>query len=130
MMSQRKKVSNPANNYSLKDQFLQQTGRPVHAPQASDKREQPAEEPVPQKNMSSNRAKPEKVESENYDWDRWTIICRKEFKQKITAISEKEGFTIREVVEKFFTDGIAAYEAKHGAIDITPKRKKNIDSLT
>ena len=124
MMSQRKKVSNPANNYSLKDQFLQQTGRPVHAPQASDKREQPAEEPVP------HRAQSEKVESENYDWDRWTIICRKEFKQKITAISEKEGFTIREIVEKFFTDGIAAYEAKHGVIDTTPKKKKNIDSLT
>jgi hypothetical protein len=125
MMSQRKKVSNPANNYSLKDQFLQQTGRPVHAPQASDKREQPAEGPVPQ-----NRAQPEKEEPENYDWDRWTIICRKEFKQKITAISEKEGFTIREIVEKFFTDGIAAYEAKHGVIDTTPKKKKNIDSLT
>ena len=125
-MSQRKKVNNPANNFSLKDQFLRQTGRLVPAPQASEKCEVPVEEPVPQK----NRAQPEKEEPENYDWDRWTIICRKEFKQKITAISEKEGFTIREVVEKFFTDGIAAYEAKHGAIDITPKRKKNIDSLT
>ena len=125
MMSQRKKVSNPANNYSLKDQFLQQTGRPVHAPKVSEKCEIPVEEPVPQ-----NRAQPEKEEPENYDWDRWTIICRKEFKQKITAISEKEGFTIREIVEKFFIDGIVAYEAKHGVIDTTPKKKKNIDSLT
>ena len=124
-MSQRKKVNNPANNFSLKDQFLQQTGRPVPAPQASENREPPVEELV-----SQNRAQPEKEEPENYDWDRWTIICRKEFKQKITAISEKEGFTIREVVEKFFTDGIAAYEAKHGVIDTTPKKKKNIDSLT
>ncbi len=124
MMSQRKKVSNPANNYSLKDQFLQQTGRPVPAPQASENREPPVEKSAP------HRAQPEKVESENYDWDRWTIICRKDFKQGITAIAEKEGFTIREVVEKFFTDGIAAYEAKHGVIDTTPKKKKNIDSLT
>ena len=124
-MSQRKKVNNPANNFSLKDQFLQQTGRPVPAPQASENREPPVEELV-----SQNRTQPEKEEPENYDWDRWTIICRKEFEQKITAISEKEGFTIREIVEKFFTDGIAAYEAKHGVIDTTPKKKKNIDSLT
>lgn len=124
-MSQRKKVNNPANNFSLKDQFLQQTGRPVPAPQASENREPPVEELV-----SQNRAQPEKEEPENYDWDRWTIICRKEFKQKITAISEKEGFTIREIVEKFFTDGIAAYEAKHGMIDTTLKKKKNIDNLT
>ena len=124
-MSQRKKVNNPANNFSLKDQFLQQTGRPVPAPQASENREPPVEELV-----SQNRTQPEKEEPENYDWDRWTIICRKEFKQKITAISEKEGFTIREVVEKFFTDGIAAYEAKHGMIDTTLKKKKNIDNLT
>lgn len=124
-MSQRKKVNNPANNFSLKDQFLQQTGRPVPAPQASENREPPVEE-----SASQNRAQPEKEEPENYDWDRWTIICRKEFKQKITAISEKEGFTIREIVEKFFTDGIAAYEAKHGMIDTTLKKKKNIDNLT
>ncbi len=124
-MSQRKKVNNPANNFSLKDQFLQQTGRPVPAPQASENREPPVEELV-----SQNRTQPEKEEPENYDWDRWTIICRKEFKQKITAISEKEGFTIREIVEKFFTDGIAAYEAKHGMIDTTLKKKKNIDNLT
>ena len=129
-MSQRKKVNNPANNFSLKDQFLQQTGRLVPAPQASENRELPVEESASQKNVSSNRALPEKEDPKCYEWERWTIICRKEFKQKITAISEKEGFTIREVVEKFFTDGIAAYEAKHGAIDITPKRKKNIDSLT
>ena len=124
-MSQRKKVNNPANNFSLKDQFLQQTGRPVPAPQASENREPPVEELV-----SQNRTQPENEEPENYDWDRWTIICRKEFKQKITAISEKEGFTIREIVEKFFTDGIAAYEAKHGMIDTTLKKKKNIDNLT
>lgn len=129
-MSQRKKLNNPANNYSLKDQFLHQTGRPVPAPQASEKHEPPVEESAPLNNLSSNRAQSEKEESKFYDWDRWTIICRKDFKQEITAIAEKEGFTIREIVEKFFTDGIAAYEAKHGAIDRTPKRKKDIDSLT
>ena len=72
----------------------------------------------------------EKAGSKVSAWDRWTIICGKDFKQKITAIAEKEGFSIREVVEKFFADGIAAYEAKHGTIDTTPKRKKDIDSLT
>ena len=72
----------------------------------------------------------EKAGSKVSAWDRWTIICGKDFKQKITAIAEKEGFSIREVVEKFFTDGIAAYEAKHGMIDTTLKKKKNIDNLT
>ena len=129
-MSQRKKVNNPANNYSLKDQFLQQTGRPVPAPQASENREPPVEKSVPQKNVSGNRAQSEKEEPKCYEWERWTIILSKDMKRKIMAIADKERFSIREVVEKFFTDGIAAYEAKHGVIDTTPKKKKNIDSLT
>ncbi len=129
-MSQRKKVNNPTNNYSLKDQFLQQTGRPVPAPQASENREPPVEKSVPQKTVSNNRSQSEKEEPKCYEWERWTIILSKDMKRKIMAIADKERFSIREVVEKFFTDGIAAYEAKHGVIDTTPKKKKNIDSLT
>lgn len=117
----KKKISNPANSFSLTDKFLQQTGQPE--PPAV--RESVTEEPAWKRNTEKSSSS-----SESYDWDRWTIICRKDFKQEITAIAEKEGFTIREIVEKFFTDGIAAYEAKHGAIDRTPKRKKDIDSLT
>ena len=128
-MSQRKKVNNPANNYSLKDQFLQQTGRPVPAPQASENREPPVEESAPQKNVSSNRAQPEKEESKCYEWERWTIILSKDMKRKIMAIADKERFSIRDIIEKFLGDGIDAYEAKHGKVKTKAKKRKSIESI-
>lgn len=129
-MSQRKKLNNPATNYSLKDQFLQQTGQPLPVANDTVCHESPAVREVTEEPARKRKAEKSSSSSESYEWDRWTIICRKDFKQGITAIAEKEGFTIREIVEKFFTDGIAAYEAKHGVIDRTPKKKKDIDSLT
>lgn len=118
----KRKISNPANNFSLTDKFLQQTGQPLPAANDTVSHEPPVDVDEGKPGLDQR--------TKDSDWDRWTIICRKEFKQKITAISEKEGFTIREIVEKFFTDGIAAYEAKHGMIDTTLKKKKNIDNLT
>jgi hypothetical protein len=128
-MSQRKKVNNPANNYSLKDQFLQQTGRPVPAPQASENREPPMEKSVPQKNVSSKRIQSEKEEPKCYEWERWTIILSKDMKRKIMAIADKERFSIRDIIEKFLGDGIDAYEVKHGKVKTRPRKKKSVDSL-
>lgn len=128
-MSQRKKVNNPANNFSLKDQFLLQTGRPVPAPQASENREPPVEESASQKNVSSNRALSEKEDPKCYEWERWTIILSKDMKRKIMAIADKERFSIRDVIEKFLGDGIDAYEAKHGKVKTKAKKRKSIESI-
>jgi hypothetical protein len=45
---------------------------------------------------------------------------------KVKAIAHKEGFSIREVVEKYLKDGIARYEQKHGAVT---KQRRNIDDI-
>ena len=46
--------------------------------------------------------------------------------RRVKAIARIEGFSIRDVVEKFLSDGIARYEQKHGAVT---NRKKNIDDI-
>ena len=59
-------------------------------------------------------------------WQHFTFICAVEIVVKIKAIARIEGFSIREVIEKFLSDGIARYEQKHGAIT---NRKKSIDEI-
>ena len=59
-------------------------------------------------------------------WQHFTIICAVEIVVKIRAIARIEGFSIREVVEKFLRDGIARYEQKHGAVT---NRKKSVDEV-
>ena len=59
-------------------------------------------------------------------WQRFTVICAVEIVVKIKAIARIEGFSIREVIEKFLRDGIARYEQKHGAVT---NRKKSIDEI-
>ena len=59
-------------------------------------------------------------------WQRFTVICAVEIVVKIKAIARIEGFSIREVIEKFLRDGIARYEQKHGAVT---NRKKSIDEV-
>ena len=59
-------------------------------------------------------------------WQHFTFICAVEIVVKIKAIARIEGFSIREVVEKFLRDGIARYEQKHGAVT---NRKKSVDEV-
>ena len=59
-------------------------------------------------------------------WQHFTFICAVEIVVKIKAIARIEGFSIREVVEKFLRDGIGRYEQKHGAVT---NRKKSIDEI-
>lgn len=101
----KKKIDNKANRLSLTEEFLEESGHQV-----------------PQK------------ENENHigadsSWTRFTVICNSELVEKIKAIAQKEGFTIREVVEKFFKVGIGNYEKSHGLVKIKAKKKKNIDEV-
>ena len=59
-------------------------------------------------------------------WQHFTVICAVEIVVKIKAIARIEGFSIREVIEKFLRDGIARYEQKHGAVT---NRKKSVDEV-
>ena len=67
-----------------------------------------------------------KPQEEQRAWQHFTVILAVEIVVKIKAIARIEGFSIRDVVEKFLSDGIARYEQKHGAVI---NRKKNIDDI-
>lgn len=61
------------------------------------------------------------------DWERFSFVCSKEIIQKVHDISEKEGFTIRDIMELFLQRGISEYEKKNGVAK--PKRKKSVETL-
>lgn len=108
----KKEFKNAAKGLNLQDALLESTGQAV--PQKREKKE-----------LTNSR-----VTTPDTSWERFTVVCNCELVEKVKAIAEKEGFTIREVVEKFFSNGIGAYEAKHGKINIKPKKKKkDINSL-
>lgn len=52
----------------------------------------------------------------SYSWQHFSVICSVEIVDKVKAIAHNEGFSIRDVVEKFLGDGIARYEHKHGTV--------------
>lgn len=81
----------------------------------------PTEQPKPQKQQA-----PEEASVIKKAWQHFTFICAVEIVVKIKAIARIEGFSIREVIEKFLRDGIARYEQKYGAVT---NRKKSIDEV-
>ena len=81
----------------------------------------PKEQKTPQEEQ-----RPEESSVIKRAWQHFTVILAVEIVVKIKAIARIEGFSIRDVVEKFLSDGIARYEQKHGAVI---NRKKNIDDI-
>ena len=87
---------------------------------------------ITQKAKPTGQPKPQKQQAPKESsvikkaWQHFTIICAVEIVVKIRAIARIEGFSIREVVEKFLRDGIARYEQKHGAVT---NRKKSVDEV-
>ena len=81
----------------------------------------PKEQKTPQEEQ-----RPEESSVIKRAWQHFTVILAVEIVVKIKAIARIEGFSIREVVEKFLSDGIARYEQKHGAVT---NRKKSIDDI-
>ena len=81
----------------------------------------PKEQKTPQEEQ-----RPEESSVIKRAWQHFTVILAVEIVVKIKAIARIEGFSIRDVVEKFLRDGIARYEQKHGAVT---NRKKNIDDI-
>lgn len=83
----------------------------------------PPKPPAPEKAATSKS----KLKTGERDWERFSFVCSKEIIQKVHDISEKEGFTIRDIMELFLLRGIADYEKKNGVAK--PKRKKSIETL-
>ena len=86
------------------------------------------QQPKPQKQQAipQEQQMPQEADASKRDWMHFTFICGIKIVDKVKAIAHKEGFSIRDVVEKFLSDGIARYEQKHGAVT---NRKKNIDDI-
>lgn len=70
--------------------------------------------------------RPEEASVIKRAWQHFTVILAVEIVVKIKTVAHNEGFSIRDVMEKFLSDGIARYEQKHGAVT---NRKKNIDDI-
>ena len=83
----------------------------------------PPKPPAPEKAATSKS----KQKAGERDWERFSFVCSKEIIQKVHDISEKEGFTIHDIMELFLQRGIANYEKKNGVAK--PKRKKSIETL-
>lgn len=107
----KKEFKNAAKGLNLQDALLESTGQAV-----------------PQRKEEKKPANPQTTTPDT-SWDRFTVICSVEIMEKVKAIAQKEGFTIREVVEKFFSNGIRSYESKHGKIRVKTKKKQNIDDV-
>lgn len=104
-----KKYANPANEMNLSAEFLNVSGQ-----------------------SSATRSHTSGADRTAGDLSSilFTCRCNPEYVQKLKFISEKEGFTIKEVVDKSFANAIAKYEEKHGPIKIKPTRqKKSIDEI-
>ena len=83
----------------------------------------PPKPPAPEKAATTKS----KQKAGERDWERFSFVCSKEIIQKVHDISEKEGFTIRDIMELFLLRDIADYEKKNGVAK--PKRKKSIETL-
>ena len=81
----------------------------------------PKEQKTPQEEQ-----RPEESSVIKRAWQHFTVILAVEIVVKIKAIARIEGFSIRDVVEKFLSDGIARYEQKHGAVT---NQRRNIDDI-
>ena len=81
---------------------------------------------ITHKDKPKEQQMPEESNVTKSAWQHFTVICGVEIVDKVKAISHKEGFSIREVVEKYLKDGIARYEQKHGAVT---KQRRNIDDI-
>ncbi len=60
-------------------------------------------------------------------WQHFTFICDKTIVTKIRAIADREGFSIRELIEHILSNAIASYESKHG--EPLPRSKSINDIL-
>ncbi len=102
---------------------------PLSAPEAPTPEsppQEPIKEPVSPEVLKPPKPKPRSPSGER-DWERFSFICSKDIIQKIHDISEKEHFSIREVMELFLQRGISDYEKKNGVAKA--RKRKSVNSI-
>ena len=107
-MATKKRFVNSANDVDLQTAFIEKTGNNVN-----------------NRNVSQTTG----TAHQDGSWVRFTVICAEELVQKIRFIAREEDFSIREVIEKSFSNTIASYESKRGKKIIIKTKKKDIDSV-
>lgn len=101
--------------------------QPLSAPEApapDPPSQEPVKEPVVSEVLKPPKPKPS---SNERDWERFSFVCSKDIIKKIHDISEKEHFSIREVMELFLQRGISNYEKKNGVAKA--RKRKSVDSI-
>lgn len=79
---------------------------------------------IPANNKKKN------IKQSVYGWDRFCFVCDKSLIAKVKTIAEKEGLTIRELMEHMITIGINRYERKNGTVNVdVPILKKKIKDI-
>lgn len=107
-----RKKENAANSIDLMGGMLEQTGRQPATPKES----------IPESTRGGT--------APDSSWTHFSAICSEDLVNKIKFIAHEEGFSIREVVDKAFTNLISTYETKKGKeIKLKPKKKKNINEV-
>lgn len=94
------------------------------APTPDSPSQEPIKEPITPEVLKPPKPKPS---SNERDWKRFSFVCSKDIIQKIHDISEKEHFSIREVMELFLQRGISDYEKKNGVAKA--RKRKSVDSI-
>ena len=107
-MATKKRFVNSANDVDLQAAFIEKTGNNVN---------------------NQNVSQATGTGHLGGSWVRFTVICSEELVQKIRFIAREEDFSIREVIEKSFSNTIASYESKRGKKIIIKTKKKDIDSV-
>ena len=107
-MATKKRIVNTANGVDLQTAFIEKTGNNVN-----------------NQNVSQTTG----TAHQDGSWVCFTVICAEELVQKIRFIAREEDFSIREVIEKSFSNTIASYESKRGKKIIIKTKKKDIDSV-
>lgn len=94
---------------------------------AHENQEKPVEQTKKQeKSQQVNaRAKQKEHEMKNHE-ERFCTIVNSETLKKIRIIANREGLTIKDVVDAAFDKAISSYERKHGKIEEIKKSAKDL----
>lgn len=93
---------------------------------AHESQEKAVEQPNKQGNkQQSARAKQKEHEQKNHE-ERFCTIVNSETLKKIRIIANREGLSIKDVVDAAFDKAISSYERKHGKIEEVKKSAKDL----
>ena len=111
-MAKKKEFGNPIN---LDNLMRQETGQKPPAQESKNE------------DFSEDRLETPSNACSESGYKHCAFICSAELWGKMQAIAQREGFTIRQVMEHWMRTGISSYEAKHGTVK--PKDKRDVGNV-